>query len=318
LSAVKVSLRFFGGKVIYTTLNIDMDELIHELESLEKSTDFMSLLKVLEKIEQLLPSSNFVELLQLTHTYSILDHLEVIVKPSELPNLQALFLCVHGSAYPNIIKRIEWKDWIPYVDQHHVILLFQQILVQDEFHIDELDNFRDRVLPTLSAIVGRDDDLAKEAIQLMVLFHGQCCRKPQQYGELIPQLLNSELLPHRKPISLILIMCFNRADPLLQKCMVDLLHRLLKLNSEYFYTNDLAVLFDVTLRDVTRINDQDEQLRHAYMHLLPVVLACIPASSPGVDSLKKQLIEKLSSVKDSPLTPTTTNLLATRILSSIQ
>jgi hypothetical protein len=213
---------------------------------------------------------------------------------------------------------MEWKEWIPFVEQQHVLLLFQQILVQDEFHMDELDEFRDRVLPILTRFARQDDDMTKEAIQLMVLFHGQCCRKPQQYGDLIPQLLTTELLDHRKPLSLILIMCLNRADALLQKCMIDLIHRLLMLNNEYFYTNDLAVLFDVTLRDVTRISDQDELLRHAYMKLLPVILECIPASSPGVDSLKKQLIEKLSSVKDSPLTPTTTHVLASRILSSIQ
>jgi hypothetical protein len=53
------------------------------------------------------------------------------------------------------------------------------------------------------------------------------------------------------------------------------------------------------------------------MKLLPMIITCIPISSPNTNTIKKQLVDELELILKEPTTPSGTCILAKRILSDL-
>lgn len=75
--------------------------------------------------------------------------------------------------------------------------------------------------------------------------------------------------------------CVNVENTKIQESITDLLEEIFKKEPHYFYTNDSIVLFDITMRQVMRVHDDQVSLRHGLMTLLPLILDSIPLESPG-------------------------------------
>ncbi|CAK5263316.1 unnamed protein product [Mycena citricolor] len=114
-----------------------------------------------------------------------------------------------------------------------------------------------------------------------------------------------------------MIFMLNRAehtpeDLCMQLLVLKLLYLLFttKGTSEYFYTNDLCVLVDVFLRELTDLDDDSESLRHTYLRVLHPLLTKtqlreIPYKRPQIVLALEGLISN-AGVRD--INPTTRRL----------
>ena len=104
----------------------------------------------------------------------------------------------------------------------------------------------------------------------------------------------------------------------LTESMIDFILDLYHYLPEFFYTNDSKVIFDITLRQISRVADNQIELRHSLMKLLPVILDSIPIESPGGEheKLKNQMTQKLQWIQGSLMTPKATKNLAMKLLLS--
>ncbi|KAI8895454.1 hypothetical protein BC833DRAFT_567457 [Globomyces pollinis-pini] len=248
-----------------------------------------------------------------------------------------------GHEFPNIHRRLSNDEWftelfnlIDHQDEKVEsisIALLSELFPYDELSYAILESIPDNLLNRLCFLIHfnhyEDNGKSNAALTLLLKIHGQFIKKRGSIRtKVLDVLLHQSLLSHRKEISLSIIHHFNRSGKLLkiyrlddtnvQNSTIDLLHTIIQRDAEYFYTNDINVLFDVTLREVMRINDSNEQLRHQYMKLLPKLIHSIPAGSPGAcKTLKTQMKDKLTKISSSPLSTTSTCLLAQRILNEI-
>jgi hypothetical protein len=77
-----------------------------------------------------------------------------------------------------------------------------------------------------------------------------------------------------------------------------------------FYINDLAVMFDITLRLVTRVNEK----RSEFLNLLPIILDKIPIDSPGIVGIKQQMMQRLERLGNDRMTDINTKRTINKIL----
>ncbi|KZV72549.1 hypothetical protein PENSPDRAFT_649651 [Peniophora sp. CONT] len=116
-----------------------------------------------------------------------------------------------------------------------------------------------------------------------------------------------------------LIFMLNRAgrspeDLVMQLLVLKLLYLLFQTETtcEYFYTNDLRVLVDVFLRELSDLDDESESLRHTYLRVLHPLLT--RTQLRDVPYKRPQLVRMLEGLVDKPeireVTPTTTRLVS--------
>lgn len=86
--------------------------------------------------------------------------------------------------------------------------------------------------------------------------------------------------------------------------MVLLLHSLFQNHPDYFYTNDIAVIVDISLRLLTRVTT--DETRGSILRLFPLLVGAVSVDSPGVEGGKKGLVmivtEKLKIVLSNGVT----------------
>ncbi|VDB87133.1 unnamed protein product [Peniophora sp. CBMAI 1063] len=102
-----------------------------------------------------------------------------------------------------------------------------------------------------------------------------------------------------------LIFMLNRAgrspeDLVMQLLVLKLLYLLFQTETtcEYFYTNDLRVLVDVFLRELSDLDDESESLRHTYLRVLHPLLT--RTQLRDVPYKRPQLVRMLEGLVDKP------------------
>ncbi|KAF8646745.1 hypothetical protein AX16_007072 [Volvariella volvacea WC 439] len=171
-----------------------------------------------------------------------------------------------------------------------VRLLYEVCLVQ-KLSINDLKIFEDSFVDYLFELVEQtrqmqDDTFNYSVIKLIVALNEQfmvaCLSKEAKDA---PQVKNRVLrvlmgrLGSSKTFGENIIFMLNRAqgtpeDLCMQMLILKILYVLFTTNgtSEYFYTNDLKVLVDVFLREITDLDEESDSLRHTFLRVLHPLL----------------------------------------------
>ncbi|KAL2918103.1 hypothetical protein HK105_202517 [Polyrhizophydium stewartii] len=246
--------------------------------------------------------------------------------------LVRMSLLLHfGLATPNVFRRLAQDDWIPLlrdvvlrVDDdkvlHIAVILFEQLCQVYEMSLSELDLIDSALIERLLDLVEASRDLDESynyaLLKLLICFNDQLLKKR---GSLSMRNKLVQILAKRanncKTFSENLIFIFNRADkPELQLSIVHLLTCIFQFpDTQYlFYTNDLTVIIDIAVRETQRVSDADEQLQHALLILMQLVVG-----AGASDRSAAQVKALLSWLSASPLSKGSTKRLAARILTEI-
>ncbi|CEH14403.1 Coeffector of mDia Rho GTPase, regulates actin polymerization and cell adhesion turnover [Ceraceosorus bombacis] len=142
---------------------------------------------------------------------------------------------------------------------------------------------------------------------------------PQRSGNLIISILK-ERFNHSKTFGENLIFMLNRAsssdaeDLCMQLLVLKLLYLLFTMQetAHYFYTNDLKVLVDIFIRELSDLPDESESLRHTYLRVLHPLLTCTQLLSHPYKrtEIRRLLLGLISHAHLRDITPTTSRLVA--------
>ncbi|KAJ3361537.1 hypothetical protein HDU91_003879 [Kappamyces sp. JEL0680] len=323
-----------------------LDEILADLESFKDhknaaalSSDALLtlLLHLIQGLTAHLTLDQTRELLAEMSSWEIFDDLALVCGPlhQEYPFAHLLLLTTLGPLIPNIYRKMEGglehvadiinQPWPTDGDSKPLRLLALELATQlcrvQELAISELDMVS---LDAMQGLLNKVHDLYHEEetiaviLRFLLSLHGQFCKKQGAIrSRLVGLLLQDSLLGMRKEISLGIVFLYNRADDLyLQESIVDLLNQLYAKCPDFFYTNDSTVIFDITLRQVMRVGDEQELIRHSMIKLLPLILASVPVASPGgtFNVLQDQMRSKLEGIASNPGSKGSTKMLAQRTL----
>ncbi|KAJ3258712.1 hypothetical protein HK103_003306 [Boothiomyces macroporosus] len=297
---------------------MDPQELLDQLQKYRERSSREDFIEILDLVSQYNVSLRHLEIIiQEIHEFDIFDDIKLIT--NELyPNVSAhlSILLSLGHVVPNIYRKLCDEDWFTVLvdinsprESHLSHLLLVELLQCHELTNSELEIFNSkyitRVCQTVYDQYYQNEEYTNSAIVLLLVLQGQFSKKSGDISQTLLNVFGSDEIGHwRKEISLAMIFVYNREESAyMQELMVDLLTSLSIQFPNFFYTNDITVLFDITMRETTRI--QDHNLRQKFIRLLPLLIECIPVESPGSKQhLTKQLRDKLDKINSSPMTPT--------------
>ncbi|KAJ3322222.1 hypothetical protein HDV06_003282 [Boothiomyces sp. JEL0866] len=312
---------------------MDPQELLDQLQKYRTRSSREDFIEILDLVSQYNVSLHHLEIIiQEIHEFEIFDNINLItgeLYPNVVGHLSVLLS--FGHAVPNIYRKLCDEDWFTLLvgihssplETHLSHLLLVELLQCHELTNGELEIFDKRYITSVCQAVYdqyyHNEEYTNSAILLLLVLEGQFSKKSGNLSQTLLNVLSSDEISHlRKELSLGIIFVYNREESaFIQELIVDLLTLLALKFPSFFYTNDITVLFDITMRETTRI--QDHNLRQKFIRLLPLLIECIPVESPGSKQhLTKQLRDKLDKINSSPLTPTSTSLLAQKILNQIE
>ncbi|KAJ3272140.1 hypothetical protein HDV01_005905 [Terramyces sp. JEL0728] len=246
----------------------------------EKSSreDFIEILDLVSKSNVSLPHLQII--IQEIHEFEIFDNINLIT--DELyPNVSAhlSILLSLGHAVPNIYKKLCDMDWFkllveirPPFESHLSFLLLVELLQCHELTTRELEifdlNYTTRVCQAVYEQYYQNEEYTNSAITLLLVLQGQYSKKSGEQSQVLLAVLVSDSISYlRKELSLGIIFVFNREgscttkieSAFMQELIVDLLIALSLKDPTFFYTNDITVLFDITMRETMRIQDHNVQ-----------------------------------------------------------
>ncbi|KAI8925928.1 hypothetical protein BC831DRAFT_512105 [Entophlyctis helioformis] len=223
-----------------------------------------------------------------------------------------------GVDSPNVYRKMAQHDWT---------LRLRTVVMAATDAIDEplLDHLCNLVEMT------RDMDVSfnHAIISLLLCLNSQLLKKRGSTAtrQRLVKVLAGRL-QHCKTLSENIIYMFNRSDnPQVQLSIVLFLTGILQYQptQHLFYTNDLTVMVDVIVRDALRVSDDNEeladmmnastphQLQHAYLNLMPLVLAAGAGSRSH-----KQVQSTLRGLAESNFAKPSTRRLAARLLNEMK
>lgn len=192
-----------------------MESLINELESLKDSHNFGKILQILAEIQPKFSKQDFQELVSITSNFKVLEDISLICELNEeYLDTQLIFLYIHGKELQNIYKRIDYTRLIEHLEHHYVILLFQEILKAIEINLDELHLFKAAKIHALFVKINenpQETEFGSDGLIFLILLNYQYMRKVQNFDHILNEFLSPYGMGHRKELSLLLIMVFNRA-----------------------------------------------------------------------------------------------------------
>ncbi|OAJ38631.1 hypothetical protein BDEG_22541 [Batrachochytrium dendrobatidis JEL423] len=228
----------------------------------------------------------------------------------DLLYIQLSILFHFGLSTPNVFRRLVRDDWIPvlkdilllpdlgtvsfYTDtivianqaanlfsidvkvSHVTVLLFDHLCQVHEMSLHELDIIDTQLLNYLCELVesSRNDNESFNYAVIRLLAN-------------TPELQLS--------ITILLIGIFQYTP-----------------TRNLFYTNDLTVILDVGIREIQRVHDQNEELLHAFVKLLPLVVV-----SGASSASHKQVVNVLNKLNESAFTKLPTKRLIQRVVAEL-
>ncbi|KAJ8329297.1 hypothetical protein O5D80_002513 [Batrachochytrium dendrobatidis] len=250
----------------------------------------------------------------------------------DLLYIQLSILFHFGLSTPNVFRRLVRDDWIPVLKDilllpdldvkvsHVTVLLFDHLCQVHEMSLHELDIIDTQLLNYLCELVesSRNDNESFNyaVIRLLITLNGQLMKMRgsvathDRFLRVLEQRLN-----HSKTLTENLIFVFNRADtPELQLSITILLIGIFQYTPtrNLFYTNDLTVILDVGIREIQRVHDQNEELLHALVKLLPLVVV-----SGASSASHKQVVNVLNKLNESAFTKLPTKRLIQRVVAEL-
>lgn len=152
----------------------------------------------------------------------------------------------------------------------------------DEIPVQDLEEIRKHIPKILESIVEsccRDEYSTDTSMILLVYLNAQFCRKQGLENSVISvlsdykmcQISESIVFTYNRCITLLLTVV-DDYDIELQRHLSSFINQLLldETTNDYFYTNDASVILDISLRQLTRVQDEDLSLE--YIAQIPLVL----------------------------------------------
>ncbi|KAJ1344746.1 hypothetical protein BSLG_000269 [Batrachochytrium salamandrivorans] len=200
---------------------------------------------------------------------------------------------------------------------HIAVLLLEKLCLIHEMSLSELDEIDVPLLSHLCEMVesSRDTDETYNyaVIKLLICLNSQLAKKRgftltrNRFLDVLALRVN-----HSKTLTENLIFVFNRANS--EELQLSITWLLISIFENeptryLFYTNDLTVILDIAMREIQRVHDDNEELQHALVSLLPLV-----ANSGALEASRKQVYDILTLLKESKFVKPSTRRLAQRVL----
>ncbi|KAH6581318.1 hypothetical protein BASA61_009133 [Batrachochytrium salamandrivorans] len=234
-----------------------------------------------------------------------------------------------GTRLPNVFRRLAQNDWMSFLKEvlllpdlevhisHIAVLLLEKLCLIHEMSLSELDEIDVPLLSHLCEMVesSRDTDETYNyaVIKLLICLNSQLAKKRgftltrNRFLDVLALRVN-----HSKTLTENLIFVFNRANS--EELQLSITWLLISIFENeptryLFYTNDLTVILDIAMREIQRVHDDNEELQHALVSLLPLV-----ANSGALEASRKQVYNILTLLKESKFVKPSTRRLAQRVL----
>ncbi|KAH6574196.1 hypothetical protein BASA60_005647 [Batrachochytrium salamandrivorans] len=234
-----------------------------------------------------------------------------------------------GTRLPNVFRRLAQNDWMSFLKKvlllpdlevhisHIAVLLLEKLCLIHEMSLSELDEIDVPLLSHLCEMVesSRDTDETYNyaVIKLLICLNSQLAKKRgftltrNRFLDVLALRVN-----HSKTLTENLIFVFNRANS--EELQLSITWLLISIFENeptryLFYTNDLTVILDIAMREIQRVHDDNEELQHALVSLLPLV-----ANSGALEASRKQVYNILTLLKESKFVKPSTRRLAQRVL----
>ncbi|KAJ1344744.1 hypothetical protein BSLG_000267 [Batrachochytrium salamandrivorans] len=280
---------------------IHLDALLQDLDQLCKTTSNDTIAAIIDRINADL------------HFVRHEDDMRIIVEHIlDSPVFQDVGKCLAALAFST--------DLTQYVEVHisHIaVLLLEKLCLIHEMSLSELDEIDVPLLSHLCEMVesSRDTDETYNyaVIKLLICLNSQLAKKRgftltrNRFLDVLALRVN-----HSKTLTENLIFVFNRANS--EELQLSITWLLISIFENeptryLFYTNDLTVILDIAMREIQRVHDDNEELQHALVSLLPLV-----ANSGALEASRKQVYNILTLLKESKFVKPSTRRLAQRVL----
>lgn len=192
------------------------------------------------------------------------------------PDLPSELSSILAKKDSNLFKKLEFAEFAALLKTELLLVaeVLTEILRKQELTLQELSQVNPDDLISLLSLVADDAPGNTVIILFLISFHAQIRLKQGNIHErVIDALLHPDLYSYRADIAHSIVLIYNRIEQEMQPLMIGMLLSLFKKCPDYFYTNDCAVIFDITLRELMREGDRCEMLE-----LLVLVLQSIPVS----------------------------------------